>query len=208
MKWPMMKDFLVCLLRLRHDKRLTLLEEKDGNGSALTAANATMNTHETSRSDGMAALMDFSSPIRTPKLPFKSMLMSQSTNPDFFGRTQVLKQINDVLHPPERQFTYSDTHDLRSFTLCGFGGIGKTQIAIQYAYSQIHLYDAIFWIQADGADKLANSFRNIAIGLQLIRAAEASDPVVNRNSGYRHRTRDIRHPMMTHQMLPRNWRNG
>lgn len=123
-KWPMMKDFLVCLLRLRHDKRLTLLEEKDGNGSALTAANATMDRYETSQTDRMAALMDFSSPIATPKLPFKSMLMSQSTNPDFFGRTQVLEQIHDVLRPPERQLTYSDTHHLRSFTLCGFGGIG------------------------------------------------------------------------------------
>ncbi|KAI4234364.1 MAG: hypothetical protein LQ349_003855 [Xanthoria aureola] len=110
----------------------------------------------------MAATMDFSSPVRAPKLPF-------------------LTQLHEVLQPPECPLTYGNTNGLRSFVLCGFGGVGKTQIAIHYANSEAHQYDAIFWVQADGVDKLAKSFRDIAVELQLIEAAEASDPIINRN---------------------------
>ncbi|KAI4093626.1 MAG: hypothetical protein LQ339_007635 [Xanthoria mediterranea] len=128
----------------------------------------------------MAAIMDFSSPVRGPKLPCKSMLKSQNVNPDFFGRSQVLTQLHEVLQPPECPLTYGNINCLRSFVLCGFGGVGKTQIAIHYAHSEAHQYDAIFWVQADDVDKLAKSFRDIAVELQLIEAAEASDPIINR----------------------------
>ncbi len=129
----------------------------------------------------MAAIMDFSSPVRAAKLPCKSMLKSPNVNPDFFGRSQVLTQLHEVLQPPECPLTYGNTNGLRSFVLCGFGGVGKTQIAIHYANSEAHQYDAIFWVQADGVDKLAKGFRDIAVELQLIEAAEASDPIIIRN---------------------------
>ena len=38
-----------------------------------------------------------------------------------------------------------------------------------------------FWVQADDPDKIANSFRDIAIELHLIQVADAADPVVIRN---------------------------
>ena len=89
--------------------------------------------------------------------------------------------MHKVLQPGEQMVVHNEMNSLRSFVLCGFGGIGKTQIAIQYAYSRLQQYDAIFWVQADGADKIANSFRDIAIELQLIQSADEGDPVVTRD---------------------------
>ena len=109
------------------------------------------------------------------------MLKSQSVNPNFFGRNDIFRQLRDALQP-SRQHNNPDLQSvLRSAVVHEFGGIGKTQIAIQYAYSNIQQYDAIFWVQADTHEKIANSFKEIAIELQLIQATEVSDPVVTRN---------------------------
>ena len=109
------------------------------------------------------------------------MLKSQSLNPDFFGREKVLRQLKDELQPSRQHDTLNVPNLLRSVAVHGFGGIGNTQVAIQYAYSSIQQYDAIFWVQADGHEKLANSFKEIGIEMQLIQATEVSDPVVTRN---------------------------
>ena len=86
-----------------------------------------------------------------------------------------------VLQPREQMVVHNELNSLRSIVLCGFGGVGKTQILIQHAYSRIQQYDAIFWVQADGADKTAVSFQDIAIELQLIQSVSEGDPAVTKN---------------------------
>ena len=72
------------------------------------------------------------------------MLKSKSVNPDFFDRSQELEQLHKILDPRQQESPNDEMIILRSFVLCGYGGIGKTQISVQYAYSSIHQYDAIF----------------------------------------------------------------
>jgi KaiC/GvpD/RAD55 family RecA-like ATPase len=36
--------------------------------------------------------------------------------------------------------------ELRMYTICGRRGVGKTEIALQYAYDNPSRFDAIFWI--------------------------------------------------------------
>ena len=156
-------------------------EENQKSGPVLSPANATLDSQETSGSATMVALLDFSAPRKAPRLPCINLSKSQSMNPDFFGRKEILSELHDVLRPVDQQSTITTVNKLRSFALYGFGGIGKTQIAIQYAYLNVHLYDAILWVQADGPEKLASSFRDIAIDLQLIQGADTYDPVVTRN---------------------------
>ena len=108
------------------------------------------------------------------------MLKSQAINPDLFGRSQVLEHIHEILLPSRQESAPYGTSSLRSLVLCGFGGLGKTQIAVQFAHSVADQYDAVFWVQADGAEKIADSFREMAVELQLINAADAPDPVVTR----------------------------
>jgi hypothetical protein len=69
----------------------------------------------------------------------------------------------------------------RSFALCGFGGLGKTQIATRYAFAREKDFDAIFWIQADEVGKLYKSFHDIAKALGLVDEGDQSDMVVSRD---------------------------
>lgn len=51
--------------------------------------------------------------------------------------------------------------------LCGLGGVGKTQIAIEYAYRHARDYASIMWIDAGDVHALATSFGRIAERLDL-----------------------------------------
>jgi hypothetical protein len=48
-----------------------------------------------------------------------------------------------------------------SVVLHGLGGIGKTQLAIEYTRRHKEKYTAIFWLNADDKESLKLSFRNI-----------------------------------------------
>lgn len=54
-------------------------------------------------------------------------------------------------------------HNTRSaVVLHGLGGIGKTQLAIEYVRRHKEKYTAIFWLNANDEDSLRLSFRDIA----------------------------------------------
>lgn len=47
------------------------------------------------------------------------------------------------------------------FVLCGLGGIGKTQLAIEFARKHQEKYSAIFWLNGDGLNSLLLSLSAI-----------------------------------------------
>ena len=55
----------------------------------------------------------------------------------------------------------------RECTLCGLGGMGKSQIALEYCYRNKDNYRYIFWIDADTEETLQNSFADMARRLIL-----------------------------------------
>ena len=61
------------------------------------------------------------------------------------------------------------------------GGIGKTQIAVHYGVSRQEKFDAVFFVQADSLEKLAESFGQIAVDLGLVDEADVTDRVVSRD---------------------------
>ncbi|PCD36214.1 hypothetical protein FGRA07_08098 [Fusarium graminearum] len=92
-------------------------------------------------------------------LPYHGVTYRQ--NPAFYPRPQYLEQISAVLGP--------DTpRGLTSFALVGFGGCGKTQLAIEYTHRTNH-YDAIFWCAAENSLQLSESFAMHARQLDLIK---------------------------------------
>ncbi|HEY7416248.1 MAG TPA: FxSxx-COOH system tetratricopeptide repeat protein, partial [Ktedonobacteraceae bacterium] len=55
----------------------------------------------------------------------------------------------------------------QSSTVSGLGGVGKTQIAIEYAYRSANDYAAVFWVSAETSESLTSSFLTLAEILNL-----------------------------------------
>jgi tetratricopeptide (TPR) repeat protein len=75
-------------------------------------------------------------------------------NPDFVGRDVLLDQLYRQL----RKYTQAS---VLPQTLHGFGGVGKTQLAVEYVYRHQAEYDVIWWIAAERP-------RDIRIDLQTL----------------------------------------
>ena len=52
--------------------------------------------------------------------------------------------------------------------LTGTGGMGKTQIALNYAYQNASVYDFVWWIDGDGGQSIASSYAQILRSLGII----------------------------------------
>lgn len=80
-------------------------------------------------------------------------------NHDFFGRTGELTYLNSQLLP-------SETHSsLTHLMISGMGGVGKTELAIEWFCRNSYLFSAAFWIDASGPVELASGYDKIASAL-------------------------------------------
>lgn len=89
----------------------------------------------------------------------------------FWGREQALQAVEEALDPKER------AGSLKAFALHGMGGVGKTQIALQYANRNRQHYPVILWVAAQNTISMGQSFRDIAQGLGLVKGEEIEDAV-------------------------------
>lgn len=94
--------------------------------------------------------------FRSPRLGQKTNF-SIPRNNAFCGRERILERMRVHLEPQSRGI---DSR-LQTCVLYGLGGIGKTQIAVEYCYRHRHDYDCIFWVEASTENNLANSYNSI-----------------------------------------------
>ncbi|GAA2252679.1 hypothetical protein GCM10010430_40450 [Kitasatospora cystarginea] len=103
-------------------------------------------------------------------------------NPSFTGRAKVLDELRDqlvggptaVLPTPQ--------------TLYGLGGVGKTQLALEYAHRYMSHYDLVWWIDAEQTELVPASLADLAnrlglrVGDSVNEAAEAAREALRRGT--------------------------
>ena len=80
-----------------------------------------------------------------------------SKNMNFTGRNRELAGIHEALYSPDLPLL-----DQRIAVLHGLGGIGKTQLAIQYAYIHQKDYTSVWWVNGSTTQTLSQGFLGIA----------------------------------------------
>ncbi|KAK5171081.1 uncharacterized protein LTR77_004225 [Saxophila tyrrhenica] len=120
---------------------------------------------------------------KDPLLPCFSVLWEKNGN--FHGRRPILERLRNALAPAEDtsgSLTGTERSGPRCVTLSGPGGIGKTQVAVQFVYEHEPSFDAVLWVYADDATKLARSYARIATDLGLVDSGstDAQDEVLTR----------------------------
>jgi tetratricopeptide (TPR) repeat protein len=98
--------------------------------------------------------------------------MPQRRNRFFTGREEVLSRIWAAL-TQEQTLTL-----IQPQAISGLGGIGKTQIAIEYAYRYRHFYNIVVWVRADTPDLLTSDFLLLATLLRLPERGEQDQTIV------------------------------
>lgn len=91
-----------------------------------------------------------------------------------FPRTPFFLERGNVLSTLHHNIMASAETSLALYALQGLGGVGKTQIALEYAYRHSFDYSALLWVEAETPEKILASFRQIAGVLQLPGRQEVS----------------------------------
>lgn len=98
----------------------------------------------------------------------------------FFGRNDILRLIDKSLLPeifPSLigEESIHSARNLKTFALCGAGGIRKTELASEYVFTRQDKFSAIFWVTGDSRNILLEDFARIAVDLGLQDKNEAQD---------------------------------
>ncbi|KAK0615089.1 hypothetical protein B0T17DRAFT_646451 [Bombardia bombarda] len=88
----------------------------------------------------ITALSELSPDHRSLVVPY-SMLKPSERNPQFFGRQELLSQIDHALLPVNGSVAGQSLY--REFAICGLGGMGKTELAREFTFSRQEKFDAI-----------------------------------------------------------------
>lgn len=93
----------------------------------------------------------------------------QQRNPNFVGREALLDQIHETL-------TSKNAAALTA--IHGMGGVGKTQLAAEYAYDHSGDYQVVWWIKSEEPAALASDYAALAEALELPQKQERDQRVI------------------------------
>jgi len=96
---------------------------------------------------------------RFPGSPTAVWNVPQARNPNFTGREEMLADLRKALTSGQAAALTQAIH--------GLGGVGKTQLAIEYAYRHRADYSVVWWVRAEEAAALAGDYAAMAAALDL-----------------------------------------
>src|SRR5215472_13754627 len=94
-------------------------------------------------------------------------------NPYFTGREHLLAQVHTLLSRQPTRAALTQAYGVQ-----GLGGIGKTQLAVEYAHQYRNTYRAVLWMQAETHASILASFGPMAAALRLTTPPDADAPKV------------------------------
>ena len=94
-------------------------------------------------------------------------------NVAFTGREGMLVRLREGLLGPSP-----------SVALHGMGGVGKTQLAAEYVWRFGNNYDAVWWVNAEQSDRIADQLAAFAAALDLVDPTTQVDSAVEALRGY------------------------
>jgi MinD-like ATPase involved in chromosome partitioning or flagellar assembly len=106
-------------------------------------------------------------------------------NAAFTGRNAVLEELRD-------QLTGTSKAVVLPQALYGLGGVGKTQVALEYAHRYMANYDVVWWISAEQRDMVNPALAALAgrlgirVGDSVTEAAQAAREALRRGAPYPH----------------------
>jgi tetratricopeptide (TPR) repeat protein len=89
-------------------------------------------------------------------------------NPAFTGREQALAELAGRLGRGAAAVTQA---------LQGAGGVGKTALAVEYAYRHRSEFDTVWWVRAEEPATLVGDFADLAVALRLAEAGQADQQI-------------------------------
>src|SRR6185312_3508783 len=89
-------------------------------------------------------------------------------NPGFTGRDRMLTEVRQRLLAADRAVVEA---------LQGIGGVGKTQLAIEYAHRFAEAYDVAWWVDAEQAGLIGDQFSALGIALGCVQPGAGTDAV-------------------------------
>jgi tetratricopeptide (TPR) repeat protein len=108
----------------------------------------------------------------SPTKPQRVWNIPYLRNDYFTGREEILEQLHT-------RFKANNTTALsQRHAMSGLGGIGKTQIAVQYAYEHHQDYQAVLWARAESYEAFTSSFVEIATLLELPQKDEQDQTII------------------------------
>ncbi|MEY9962915.1 MinD-like ATPase involved in chromosome partitioning or flagellar assembly/tetratricopeptide (TPR) repeat protein [Streptacidiphilus sp. MAP12-16] len=154
---------------------LVRLEEEQAAAALLRALGRADTVLEPSPSDG-------------PRFPATrpEIWNPRLRNPAFTGRSAVLERLRDQLRGSSTATGVQPTPQ----ALSGLGGVGKTQIALEYAHRFMADYDLVWWIEAEQPDQVVLSLAELAgrlklqVGDSVAEAAEAAREALRQGTRY------------------------
>jgi hypothetical protein len=94
-------------------------------------------------------------------------------NPNFTGRESLLNSLRNAL------ISGGTTALTQTQTVTGLGGVGKTQLALEYAYRHINDYEVIWWVRSEEPAILANDYIELADRLGLEKGSGKTEELID-----------------------------